>query len=273
MVSNLLIGAAISGLAGVATALTTALLADYRENQRWLKREVFHPLHGELTEVVSGELPTEGDSYASLWADLEYYKAHRVDADLAEALDQYASDISELGGRERSEDYATFVDALPGSVCDGEDGVAELPSGHTADMRTWLQRNVLVLATAPSFRSESTGFEPTDLEFLWAEVDGISTSDVRSEPFDTAAALEVVSREFNWGYEPFYHQWDDGWTADLAAALRAATERPGSGIRETLVLRRDIGRAARDIKRMIEERSDRGLLGSLWATVARSGAR
>lgn len=264
MVLDLLVGSVISALAGVVMALLTVLLGAHRENRRWLERRVHRPLYGELTEVISGEMPKGENGYASLWADLEYYKTYRVDPDLAEALDRYASDVSELAGRERREDFTAFVRALPEDICAGDDSVTELPSGHTVDMRTWLRRNLLVLATHPSVRDEPFGVEPTELDYLWDEVDDVSPADIHGETFDVARALEVVSREFNWGYEPFYHHWDDGWEDDLAAALRAAAEQPESQVKETTTLRRRIGVAAHEIKGMITERADRGVLESVW---------
>lgn len=264
MVWDLLFGSTISALAGLTMAFTTALLTDHREQRQWLRTKVYQPLYGELTETISGEIPGDDDEYVSSWADFSYYKTHRVDADLAAALDHYASSVSELSGRERREDFETFVRALPDYVREGEDVAAELPSGRTVDMRTWLKRNLVVLSTTPSFRAASFGFDPADLEYLWAEVDGISARDVRREPFDTAAALEVVSKEFNWGYEAFYHQWDDGWEDDLAAALLEAVDRPGNAVQETLLLRRDVGETASEIKRMIRDRAELGLFRSLW---------
>lgn len=263
MVWDLLLGSVLSSMAGLVLALTTALLTDRREKRRWLRRKVHYPLYGELTRVISGEMPRGESGYASLWAGLDYYKTYRVDPELAESLDRYASDVSRLAGQERDGDVAAFVRALPDDVC-GAEGVAELPSGRTVDMRTWLKRNLLVLSTAPSFREASFGFEPADLDFLWDEVDGVSAADVRSEPFDTARALEEVSREFNWGYEPFYRQRDEDWVEAFAAALLAAADRPDSAVQETLLRRHELGGAASRLKDMIEVRADMGLFRSLW---------
>ncbi|MFC4548781.1 MULTISPECIES: hypothetical protein [Halorussus] len=264
MVWSLVLGSVISALAGLTMAFTTALLTDHREKRQWLRTKVYQPLYGELTEVISGEIPGDGREYSSLWADFGYYKTHSVDSELADALDGYASHVSELSGRERRADVDAFVAALPDYVCEDGDAVAELPSGRTVDVRTWLKRNLVVLSTAPSFRAEAFGFDPADLDYLWAEVDDLSADDVRGEPFDTAEALEAVSKEFNWGYEALYHRWNDGWAEDLAAALLAAVERPGSDVQAALLLRRDVGATASELKRMIRDRTDVGLFRSLW---------
>jgi len=273
MVWDLVVGSLVSSTAGLVLALTTAVLTDYREKLRRLESNVHQPLYGELTGVISGELPAGDAGYESLWADLDYYKTYRVDADLAEALDQYASDVSQLRGVERDEDVEAFVDALPAYICEPGESTVELPSGRTVDMRTWLERNLLVLSTAPSYRDVAFGIDPADLSYLWAEVDGVSPADVEAEPFDTATALEVVSQEFTWGYEALYNQWDDGWLDDLAAALATAADQPDSAVQETLLLRHDIGTAASETKAMIEERADRGLFRSLWHVLVRGRGR
>ena len=264
MLTDVLLGSLFTSLAGLVGGITTSVLTDHRENQRWLRSKVYGPLYGELTRVISGEIPTDGETYVSLWADLDYYKSYRVDAELAESLDRYSSDVSKLSGRERDEDFETFVRALPDRICPGDDPSARLPTGRAIDVRTWLRRNALVLSTAPAVRERAVGIEPSDLDYLWAEVDGVAATDERTGSFDTAGALAATSEEFNWGYESFYDQWDDGWEAELAAALLAAIERPGNDVRASLSLRRDLGEAASDIREMIEARSDRGLARSFW---------
>ncbi len=261
---GLLLGSALSSLAGLTLALVTALLTDHRERRRWLETKVYQPLYGELTNVVSGELPGEDGDYSSLWADLEYYKTYRVDADLAEALDRYASDLSELAGHERPEDLDAFVGALPPTVAADGDPVAELRSGRTVDLRTWFRRNAPVLATDPAFRETGHGFEPAALDFLWDEVDGLTAADVDEGRVDTAAVLYRVSVEFNWGYETFYAEWDDGWADAMVAALRDAAAAPESAVPELLARRQAVGATAAEIKSLIETRSERGLYRSLW---------
>lgn len=262
MVTDVLLGSLFTSLAGLIVGITTAVLTDHRENQRWLRTKVYGPLYGELTQVISGEIPENDGEYVSLWADLDYYKTYRVDAALAESLDRYSSDLGRLSGLERTGDFDAFVRALPDWVCDGDGPNAELPSGRTVDMRTWLQRNALVLSTAPSFREEAFGFEPAELDYLWAEVDGVAAG--RDTSVDTATALAAMSEEFNWGYESFYDQWDDGWVDELVAAFLAVTERPENTVQASLSLRRAVGEDASDVREMIEFRTDRGMARSLW---------
>lgn len=261
MVLDLLVGSLLSSVAGLTLALVTAVITDHREKRRWLQTKVLQPMYGELTNVISGETPWEPAEYASLWADLDYYKTYRVDVELAEALDRYASEISELGRAGHGGDLDAFVRALPDDLCAGEDGEATLPSGRTADMRRWLQRNALVLATAPAFRERAVGLDPADLDYLWAEVDGVAAGE---EPFDTAAALEAVSTEFNWGYAAFYRHWEEGWVEAVVAAYVEAAHRPGGAVREMLTRRRALGEVASEAKALIEVRTERGLFGSLW---------
>lgn len=259
---SFLLGVALSSIAGGSTALTTALLTDHREKRRWLQTKVHQPMYGELTNVISGETPWAEDEYVSLWAELEYYKTYRVDVELAEALDRYASEVSELARCEHDADIEAFVRALPRDVCE-EDGIAALPSGRTIDMRTWLRRNVLVLSVDPAIQAAGVGFEPQALEYLWDEVDGIPDAG-DGGPAATGELLEAVSTEFNWGYEGFYRQWEPGWADALVEALLEAAERPDSAVREMLARRRRIGRIASEAKNLIEIRSERGLFRSLW---------
>ncbi len=261
MVWDIVLGAMISSIAGLTLALLTALLTDYREQRRWLQTKVHQPMYSELTNVISGETPWDGNDYASLWADLAYYKTYRVDVELAELLDRYASEIGDLARCEQHDDLRAFVEALPASVCDA-DGVAELPSGRTIDMETWVQRNALVLASDPSFESAIGGCDPADLAYLWDEVDGI---DPAADPaFETGAALAAVSTEFNWGYNGFYNHWDPGWVDDVVAAYREAAAAPDSSIAEVLERRRRVGELASEAKTLIQVRSERGLFRSLW---------
>lgn len=260
---DLLLGALLSSFAGLTLALVTALLTDHREKRRWLQTKVHRPMYGELTNVISGETPWAENEYESLWADLEYYKTYRVDTELAEALDRYASRISGFARLEHDGDLDAFVRALPEHVCDGQAGTATLPSGRSIDMRTWLRRNGLVLATHPSLRETPIGMDPAALEYLWAEVDGISGA-VAGEDVDTGEALRAVSTEFNWGYEGFYRHWGEGWEDELAAALLDASERPESVLSKTLSRRRALGVVARDARELIEARAGRGLFRSLW---------
>lgn len=261
MVLELLLGSLLSSVAGLTLALLTAVLTDHREQRRWLQTKVHQPMYGELTNVISGETPWAADEYTSRWADLDYYKVYRVDVELAEELDRYASELSELGRCVHGEDFEAFVQALPEGLCADGDGVAALPAGRTLDLRTWLRRNALVLATHPKLRGGPVGVEPDALDYLWAEVDGVAPEDGR---LDTARALEAVSTEFNWGYEGFYSHWEEGWVDALADALAEANERPESSLPALLSRRRDLGVVASGARALIEERAERGLFGSLW---------
>ncbi|WP_440991660.1 hypothetical protein [Haloarchaeobius baliensis] len=263
MVWDQLFGASLSAVAGVTMAFTTATLAEHREKRRWLRRKVYQPLYGELTDAISGEIPSDDRGYASLWAGVDYYKTHRVDSELAEALDSYASDVNELSGVEHETDLAAFADALPSSICEDGSTVAELPSGRRVDVHTWLRRNLLLLATSERLADRAFAVEPTDLDYLWLEVTDMSPAQVRAGQFDTAAALTSVSKEFNWGYEVFYHQWDDGWVDDLAEALLASGRQSTDGLRPVVERRRDIGRTASGLKRAIRRRTERGFYRSL----------
>lgn len=262
MVWDLLLGSLLSSVAGLTLALVTAALTDHREKRRWLQTKVHQPMYGELTNAISGEAPWATEEYASLWADLDYYKTYRVDVELAETLDRYASAVSELARCEHDADVAAFVAALPPKICDSE-GVAELPSGRSVDMETWFRRNALVLATDPGLRGTEVEVQPAALAYLWTEVDGIDPAGADG-PVDTATVLEAVSTEFNWGYEGFYRHWDAGWADDLVAALRAATERDDSAVDELLARRRAVGEVASEARDHIEVRAERGLFRSLW---------
>jgi len=261
---DLLLGALFSSMAGLTLALVTALITDHREKRRWLQTKVHQPMYDELTNVISGRTPWADNEYESLWADLEYYKTYRVDVELSEALDRYASQISELARLEHEDDFDAFVRALPDEICPGAADRATLPSGRTLDMQTWLRRNGLVLATHPSLGGRPVGFEPGALDYLWAEVDGIDRG-VEETPPKTARALEAVSTEFNWGYESFYRHWEDGWVDALVDALVEADGRPESALQELLSRRRDLGIVASEARDLIEARTERGLFRSLWA--------
>lgn len=264
MVAELVLQSWLSAVAGLVVAVTTTILTEYRENHRWLRTKVHQPLYGELTAVISGDLPEGERGYESLWANLDYYKTYRVDADLSEALDQYASTLTEISAVEREADVDAFVDALPADICDADEGTARLPSGRTIDMRTWLRHNLLVLAADPRYRDEAYGVEPTELEPLWAEVDGIDPVD---EDVELGDVLRATSMEFNWGYEAFYDHWDDGWADTLLEALLEVSETSGETLQEAITLRRDAAAQATAIKAMIEARADRSVLTALWSSI------
>jgi hypothetical protein len=254
----------LSAATGVLVAVSTAALSVHRENERWLRDNIHEPLYEELKSVLAGELPRENGGYKSMWAKLNYYKTYRVSRDLKRGLDGYTSDLAELTETERPEDVERFGEAISDATFRNDVPVIELPSGRALDLSDWLRRNMLVLSCSPRVRERVFGMEPTELDYLWPEMDGFNLQDARTEPFDTERALRALSVEYNWGYAGLYDNWRDDWLAVLEDAFVVASAAEGSMIQETLVARQAVGATAARVKEKIEARTEQGLVLSLW---------
>jgi len=241
----------LSILSGVLVALLSGYVSQVRDDQRWMKEEVYRSLFNELLVSQEGDFPEDEEgNYWSVWEDYDAYQKHRVEDSLRDDLESYAEKLRELNGLElRIRDKEQIVDILPQGMAEREIGQITLVHDRVENDRE------------PMNVSVKRGISLTN----WIELFGhiVVASD---GPDDLRTNLIEYSEERGLGHERNFRTWDDeypNWPEKLWSALTHEEYGIGGDIERMTQLRRVIQSDATELRQKIENRMTQSLLRAL----------
>lgn len=234
----------LSIIAGIVVALVSGYIAQVRENQRWVKEEVYRPLYDEIASAAEGNLPREGQGFGSKWDDVDRFQRFHVDKGLRQALDDYAGKLQSLSDRkEELEGSEELLEILPEGLAD-------------------TQGSDIVLVNRRDDEGGIRGYiEVGD----WLEI--FSGIIIEAEnPTKMRERLIEYSEENGLGHERNFRKWDKqypDWQEKFWEAFRGGSHESIDSVERVEELKADISEQASELRDEIEGRIKEGFVAVL----------
>lgn len=234
----------LSIFSGIVVALVSGYIAQVRENQRWVKEEVYRPLYDELASAAEGNLPRQGRGFRSKWEEFDRFQKFHVDNGLRQDLDDYARMLQSLSDKKEE---------LVGS----EELLEILPEG-LADT----QGSDIVLVNRRDDEGRIRGhIEVGD----WLEIfRGIIIE--TENPAEMRERLIEHSEENELGHERNFRKWDKqypDWPEKFWEAFRGGSHESIDSVKRVGELKTDISEQATALRDGIEKRIKEGFIAVL----------
>lgn len=233
----------LSILTGVIVALTSGYIAKHRENQRWLREEIYRPLYNEVERASDGAVPD-----SSIWSEFDQYQKYRTDSELKKRLDRYEENLRQLKELEREPTVdETFINRMP-------DGMAEMDNGTPILIHRQVEEN------------ENVTHRSLIEARKWLEMFGPVVIQAE-DPEEMREQLIMLSKEEGWGHEENFRRWDEehpNWPGALWWAVHEETVL-WEKIEKIDQLRNDeIPDTASKIQEELQTRINENFLKSIW---------
>lgn len=228
-------------LSGIVVALISGYIAQLRENQQWLKEEVYRPMYNELDPASEGRLPREGSPYGTIWDGFDRYQKFRIESKLRESLNEYRTHLLELSEMESNlAGSDEILEALPSGLAErqGDEIILvhrrneqESPSSYI-DLGSWLKMFSHILIE-------------------------------EDDPDDMRKRLIKFSEDNNLGHERSFRKWDDeypGWHKTFWEAFNGGEHETIADIQEFAAKKTEIANVATVLRDELERRIAEGFV-------------
>lgn len=243
----------LSILSGIVVALISGYIAQVRENQYWLKEEVYHSIYNELVDAAEGNFPEDNEgNYWSVWEDYDVYRKHKVDTSLRQDLDSYTERLRRLNGLELKINHQERLhDLLPKGMAKEEGSELELVYEREEKKRS-----------GPLTVSTRKGISLTRWIEMFGEVvvESEDSEDMRKKLIEYSEANEL-------GHEDNFRRWDEkyaDWHSKLWDALHHDEQGLDGEIEEIENLRNEVTESATQLKNQIKKRTNQSFLRALF---------
>lgn len=236
--------ALLSILSGITVALVSGYISQIRENQRWVKEEVYRPLHGELVSAANGDFPREGQKFRSKWATFDRFQRLHIDKELGDDLDEYSQNLQSLNElKEELKGSQELLEMLPEGLAEsrGSDIILVSKRDDKGNVRAHIQ-----------------------LE-SWLDIFGDIVVEA-SNPVELRDNLIEYSEKNSLGHERNFRKWDDShpdWPENFWEAFRAGDEEWVSDLEQIEDLKQEIAQKAMELRDKIEKRIKEGFMAVL----------